>query len=84
MTLQGDESLLDLGCGDGKVSAFLSRLLPRGRVVRIDSSEPMINLAREKFTAVQYPNLEFIHMDGTGITFETAMMWSSPMPPWIG
>jgi cyclopropane fatty-acyl-phospholipid synthase-like methyltransferase len=33
LDLHGDEDLLDIGCGDGKVSAALSDLLPRGRVL---------------------------------------------------
>jgi trans-aconitate 2-methyltransferase len=70
MNLEGDEALLDLGCGEGKISAILARLLPRGRVTGIDSSEAMIDHARKNFSAAQYPNLEFLQMDGTKITFE--------------
>jgi trans-aconitate methyltransferase len=70
MALRGDEALLDLGCGEGKISAILARLLPQGRVTGIDSSEAMINHARKSFTQAQYPNLEFQQMDGAKITFE--------------
>jgi trans-aconitate 2-methyltransferase len=70
MALKGDEHLLDLGCGEGKITAILAGLLPRGRVTGIDSSEAMIDHARENFSAAQYPNLEFVQMDGTKITFE--------------
>jgi trans-aconitate 2-methyltransferase len=70
MNLKGGESLLDLGCGEGKISAILARLLQRGRVVGIDSSEAMIDHARKNFTQAQFPNLEFLQMEGAKITFE--------------
>ncbi len=38
LSLGGDEALLDIGCGDGKVSADLSRRLSSGSVLGIDSS----------------------------------------------
>ena len=41
LKLKGNEVLLDIGCGDGKVSATLASYLPNGRVVGIDSSEEM-------------------------------------------
>jgi trans-aconitate methyltransferase len=43
--LQGHESILDVGCGDGKISADFARLLPNGRVVAVDSSPEMIEYA---------------------------------------
>jgi len=38
LDLQPDERLLDLGCGDGKVTAEIARLLTRGAVVGIGLS----------------------------------------------
>ena len=32
LNLRGDERILDLGCGDGKVTAELVRAVPRGAV----------------------------------------------------
>ena len=46
LKLKGNEVLLDIGCGDGKVSATLASYLPNGRVVGIDSSEEMVSQAR--------------------------------------
>lgn len=42
LSLKGDDRVLDVGCGDGKVTAEIAGLLPHGSVVGIDSSEAMI------------------------------------------
>jgi len=41
LNLQGDECVLDLGCGDGKITAEIAKLLPKGSAVGIDSSQAM-------------------------------------------
>ncbi len=47
LALRGDESVLDLGCGDGGLTAFVAERLPKGRVVGVDASEGMIETADE-------------------------------------
>src|SRR5579859_7464060 len=47
LSLRGDETALDLGCGSGRLTEFLLRRLPRGRVVAIDRSANMLQAARE-------------------------------------
>jgi trans-aconitate 2-methyltransferase len=49
LTLKGNEALLDIGCGDGKITAELAKCLPRGIVLGIDNSKEMINLAKHMF-----------------------------------
>lgn len=46
LSLTGTEDALDLGCGDGKVTAAIARIVNCGSTVGIDNSEQMINLAR--------------------------------------
>ncbi len=36
LELQGNESVLDVGCGDGKITADFSVSLPNGRLVGVD------------------------------------------------
>jgi trans-aconitate methyltransferase len=67
LDLEGNESILDVGCGDGKVSAELARAVPRGNVLGIDSSAGMIAYAQAAFAADQFPNLEFRVMDARRI-----------------
>jgi len=47
LSLRGDETVADAGCGSGKVTAELLKLLPRGRVVAMDLSENMLKTARD-------------------------------------
>jgi trans-aconitate 2-methyltransferase len=48
LPLQGDELVLDAGCGSGRVTEQLVSRLPRGRVIGADASEAMIEKARER------------------------------------
>lgn len=45
LALKGDEAVLDLGCGDGVLTARLAALVPRGFVLGIDASLAMIRTA---------------------------------------
>lgn len=48
VTLRGDERVLDVGCGDGLITAELADRLPTGRVVGVDPSPRMIDVARQR------------------------------------
>lgn len=65
--LKGNESLLDIGCGDGKITAKISLALVRGQVLGIDASPEMIRLASVNFPPDKYPALSFTQMDATAI-----------------
>jgi trans-aconitate 2-methyltransferase len=43
-----DATVLDVGCGTGRVTETLLELVPRGRVLAIDASADMVALARER------------------------------------
>jgi trans-aconitate 2-methyltransferase len=43
-----DATVLDVGCGTGRVTEALLELVPRGRVLAIDASAEMVALARER------------------------------------
>lgn len=59
LRLRGDERVLDVGCGDGKVTAEMARAVPRGRVLGVDASPEMIAFARQVYPAMVAPNLTF-------------------------
>jgi trans-aconitate 2-methyltransferase len=43
-----DATVLDIGCGTGRVTEALLGLVPAGRVLAVDASEEMVDLARER------------------------------------
>lgn len=45
LALQGNETVLDAGCGSGRLTAELLELLPEGRVIGIDRSANMLTAA---------------------------------------
>jgi trans-aconitate methyltransferase len=67
--LRGDERILDVGCGDGKVTAELARAVPKGLAAGIDASPEMIRFARKTFPPGKHPNLGFQVMDAREISF---------------
>jgi trans-aconitate 2-methyltransferase len=48
LQLDGNEAVLDAGCGSGRVTELLAGRLPRGRVVALDASPSMIDQARDR------------------------------------
>ena len=51
LRLSGNEVVLDIGCGDGKVTAEIARNLSGGNVTGVDSSPEMIRFACDHFPA---------------------------------
>jgi len=43
LQLNGNETVLDLGCGTGRDAEHLLRLLPHGHVVAVDGSSQMLS-----------------------------------------
>jgi trans-aconitate 2-methyltransferase len=51
LRLDGDETVLDAGCGTGRITAVLAERLPRGRVIAVDGSRAMVEEARRRLPA---------------------------------
>jgi len=47
LELRGDETVLDAGCGSGRVTKLLLERLPQGRVIAVDAAPAMVAKARE-------------------------------------
>ncbi len=48
LQLQGDEVVIDAGCGTGRLTSVLLERLTTGRVVALDASEAMLEVARRE------------------------------------
>lgn len=66
LKLNGDERILDLGCGDGVLTLELARRVPRGAVVGIDASTGMLDVARRKVSR----NLNFDLLDIDALSYD--------------
>ncbi len=62
LALDGDETVLDAGCGSGRVTEELLGRLPAGRVVALDASSPMLEEARRRLASHQ-ERVRFVHAD---------------------
>jgi len=80
LELRGNERILDVGCGDGKITAELARALPQGGVKGIDASPHMIEFARAAF-----PDVEFHVMDARHIQFDRRfdLIFSNAALHWV-
>lgn len=56
---RSDAKVLDIGCGDGKVTADIAHFVPDGSVEGIDISSAMISWAKKQYHYLEYPNLSF-------------------------
>lgn len=64
--LAAGDSAIDVACGSGKLTAELVRLTgPEGRVVGLDFSPQMLEVARRR-----HPALKFIEGDALGLPFD--------------
>lgn len=48
LELRGDETVVDAGCGSGRVTEQLLERLPDGRVIAVDGSQAMVDQAEER------------------------------------
>jgi trans-aconitate 2-methyltransferase len=48
LPLEGDETVLDAGCGSGRLTVELIDRLPQGRVIAVDASPSMLDLVRRR------------------------------------
>ncbi len=69
VVLQGTERVLDVGCGDGKITAEIAGRVPRGSVLGVDPSRDMIAFATSHFETATRPNLRFEVADVRSLTY---------------
>ena len=81
ISLQGNERILDLGCGDGYLTEQLALLVPNGKVLGIDASVGMIQTAKK----ICRDNLDFVQMDINSLHFsnEFDIIFSNAALHWV-
>ena len=63
LRLEGGETVMDAGCGTGRLTAGLLARLPSGRVVAVDLSQNMLAEARAHLTPRLGGQVEFVRAD---------------------
>src|SRR6266550_5231346 len=70
--LRAGGSALDVACGSGKLTAELAKLAEGGRVVGLDFSPRMLEIARRT-----HPEIEFLEGDALNLPFDDAIFDAS-------
>ncbi len=68
LDLKGNEGILDIGCGNGKVTAEIAARVPNGTVLGVDASAAMVAFAAAHSHHAQ--NLQFAVGDARHLAFE--------------
>jgi len=71
LVLAGSEHVLDVGCGDGTITAEIAEQVPHGSVIGVDPSTAMVAFARRHFV-VDFDNLRFEVGDAARLTYREA------------
>jgi trans-aconitate 2-methyltransferase len=76
LDLRGDETVLDAGCGTGRITSRLLEKVPNGRVMAVDVDAEMVELARKALPAgtvvMQSDLLELRLPEPVDVVFSTA------------
>lgn len=85
LDLKGNERILDVGCGDGKLSAEIANCLPEGSMLGIDLSESMLTFAKIHYPPERFPSLSFMQLDAVDLPFDSEfdVIFSNATLHWI-
>ncbi len=70
--LSGNETVLDAGCGSGKLTGLLAQNLPSGRVVGLDLSRNMVQLAHRNLRPQFGDRVQFVAADLAHLPFHSS------------
>lgn len=82
LNLRSDDTVLDIGCGDGRITAAIAAAVPDGGVVGVDLSADMVAHAQAHHS---HPNLAFRQADARALPFnaEFSVVFSNAALHWV-
>src|SRR5579871_2094397 len=83
--LRPDDVVLDVGCGDGRITASIANNVPRGSVVGVDLSADMLAHASRQHGQPTHGNLRFQQADAAALPFvsEFSVVFSNATLHWV-
>ena len=63
LDLSNGKRILDIGCGCGATTLEIAKMIPEGKIIGVDISEPMLNQARKDALEMSLSNTEFVVQD---------------------
>ena len=76
-------NIIDIGTGSGCIGITLAKEVPSSNVIAIDSSESVLNIARENAKSIGVKNIEFIKLDFLKENFNHLADLVVSNPPYI-
>jgi trans-aconitate 2-methyltransferase len=67
-TFKGTEKVLDVGCGNGRITATIANQVPHGHVKGLDYSQEMITFASQSYKAIS--NVSFIKANANAFSID--------------
>ena len=85
LRLRGDETVLDAGCGTGRLTVELAERLPRGRVIAVDQSERMLRVASDGLSPELGRRVGYVRADLRDLPLDGAvnLIFSTATLHWV-
>src|SRR5512143_3948892 len=84
IALRGDETVMDAGCGSGRLTEELIKRLPEGKVIAADLSANMLESAKERLAWAR-KGVEFARLDLSNFRLTEAVdgIYSNATLHWV-
>ena len=85
LTVRGDEHVIDAGCGTGRLTGELMRMIPQGRLVAIDRSWNMLLTARANLRPAFGARISFARVELPMMPFQASadLVFSTATFHWV-
>ncbi len=79
LDLKGDESVLDIGCGNGQLAAYILKYIPKGNIHGIDASADQIHKAQQLYAHNKRLSFE----QANALTYKPAKQYDAVISFWV-